>query len=106
MKRRTFLRSGVLAGSGMVLLPAWGQPTTTTADRIWFGGPIITMNDRASIKAAASGTYVNRFRNAGAVMRVEGAMRQGGRSQAAPRNPSQSALKRSGSSKYGSAPVG
>jgi len=52
MKRRTFIRTGVFAGAGLVLRPALGQSTPTTADRIWTGGPILIMNDRA-IRAEA-----------------------------------------------------
>jgi len=48
MKRRTFLRTGMFAGAGLVLPTASGQSMTTLADRVWTGGPILTINDRAS----------------------------------------------------------
>jgi hypothetical protein len=47
LKRRSFVGAGLFAGAGLALRPASGQSTPTAADRIWTGGPILTMNDRA-----------------------------------------------------------
>jgi predicted amidohydrolase YtcJ len=46
MKRRTFVHAGVFAGAGLAL-PALGRSAPAPAERIWTGGPILTMNDRA-----------------------------------------------------------
>jgi predicted amidohydrolase YtcJ len=46
MKRRTFVRTGVFASAGLVL-PGLGQSAPAVAERIWTGGPILTMNDKA-----------------------------------------------------------
>ncbi len=48
MKRRAFLRTGMLAGAGLVLPTAPAQSLATVADRIWTGGPILTINERGA----------------------------------------------------------
>jgi predicted amidohydrolase YtcJ len=61
LKRRAFVRTGVLAGAGFMLRPAFGQPAPRTAERIWSGGTILTMNDkamRAEAVAEAGGRIV------------------------------------------------
>jgi len=78
MKRRTFLRAGVFAGAGLGLRPALGQSTPTTADRIWTGGPILTMNDRA-MRAEAIAEAGGRIIAVGS--RAEVMMRRGPQTQ-------------------------
>jgi len=46
MKRRTFVHTGVFAGAGLVWTTL-AQSAPIPAARIWTGGPILTMNDRA-----------------------------------------------------------
>jgi predicted amidohydrolase YtcJ len=60
MKRRTFVHSGVFAGAGVVW-PALAHSAPAVAERIWTGGPILTMNDkamRAEAVAEAGGRIV------------------------------------------------
>ncbi|HRY90650.1 MAG TPA: amidohydrolase family protein, partial [Rubrivivax sp.] len=46
MKRRTLIRGTALLGASLLLRPAAAQPAPA-AERIWTGGPILTMNDQA-----------------------------------------------------------
>ncbi|MCU0919940.1 MAG: amidohydrolase family protein, partial [Burkholderiaceae bacterium] len=60
MKRRTFVQNGVFAGAGLAL-PWMAHSALAVAERIWTGGPILTMNDkalRAEAVAEAGGRIV------------------------------------------------
>jgi hypothetical protein len=74
MKRRSFVRTGLIAGTGLVL-PALGRSAPAVADRIWTGGPILTMNDKAmrAEAVAETGGRIVAVGSRAAVMRHRGA---------------------------------
>jgi predicted amidohydrolase YtcJ len=79
VKRRSLICAGGFAGAGLVWQPAYAQSTKPApADRIWFGGPIITMNDkamRAQAVAERGGRIVAVGKTAD-VMKLRGAQTQ------------------------------
>jgi predicted amidohydrolase YtcJ len=77
MKRRGFVRSGVLAGAGLVL-PALGWSAPAAAERIWTGGTILTMNDKAmrAEAIAEAGGRIVAVGSRAAVMKHRGAQTQ------------------------------
>ena len=54
MQRRTFVSGGMFAGAGLAL-PRLAHSALAVAERIWTGGPILTMNDRAMRGEAVAG---------------------------------------------------
>jgi predicted amidohydrolase YtcJ len=72
MKRRTLLRSTALLGAAMLLRPAGAQ--AASADRIWTGGPVLTMNDKAmrAEAVAETGGRIVAVGSRAAVMKLKG----------------------------------
>ncbi len=74
MKRRSLILAGGAAAGGLAWPPAMAQTPAARADRIWFGGPIITMNDkamRAEAVAEAGGRIIGVGRRSD-VMKLRG----------------------------------
>jgi predicted amidohydrolase YtcJ len=77
MKRRPFILAGGAAAGSLAVWPALAQPARY-ADRIWFGGPILTMNDRAmrAEAVAEAGGRIVAVGSRTAVMRQRGPQTQ------------------------------
>jgi predicted amidohydrolase YtcJ len=77
MKRRTFVHSGVFAGAGLAL-PRLAHSAPAVAERIWTGGPILTMNDKAlrAEAVAEAGGRIVAVGSRAAVMKYRGPQTQ------------------------------
>jgi predicted amidohydrolase YtcJ len=73
MKRRTLIRGTALLGASLLLRPAAAQPAPA-AERIWTGGPILTMNDQAmrAEAVAESGGRILAVGSRDQVMKLKG----------------------------------